>query len=88
MGITIRVTKDRGRYYVTEWRVGEQAFRGGIENTSIARISQLKGRSGKWLLAWMRRDQKWHNLPADIYSGTFDECLRIIVEDPYGVFWG
>jgi hypothetical protein len=88
MGITIRVTKNMGRYYVTEWRTGGQAFRGGIEDTPIARISPLKGKKGIWRLAWMKRDLKWHNLDGDEYQGTFDECLQTIVEDPDCAFWG
>jgi len=87
-GITIRVTKNRGRYYVTEWRTGEQSVWGGLEDTPIARISPVKDEKGKWQLAWMKRDLKWHNLIGYEYRGSFEQCLETIVEDPDCAFWG
>lgn len=87
LGITIRITKKQGRYYVSEWRVGEQAFSGKPEETPIARISPVRGKKSEWQLAWMRRDLKWHNLDED-YQGSFEYCLRLIIEDPDCCFWG
>lgn len=87
MGITIRVTKKMGRYYVSEWRVGRQSYsREPIEHP-IARISPIKGKPGRWQLAWIRRDMKWHNLDAE-YRGTFEQCAAMIIEDPDHCFWG
>ena len=86
--ITIRVTKNRGRYYVTEWRKGEQSVWGGLEDTPIVRISPVKDEKGMWQLAWMKRDLKWHNLIGDEYRGSFEQCLETIVEDPDCAFWG
>ncbi len=87
LGITIRVTKKQGRYYVSEWRVGKQTYRGTPEEMSIARISPIRGRKSTWQLAWMMRDLKWHNLD-ETYRGSFEHCLKLIIEDPDCCFWG
>jgi len=87
LGITIRVTKKQGRYYVTEWRVGKQSFRGKPEDTPIARISLIRSKKGQWQLAWMKRDLKWHNLD-ETYQGSFEYCLKLIIKDPDCCFWG
>lgn len=86
-GITLRVTKKQGRYYVTEWRTGAVTFHGGTVDTPIARISPVRGMADQWELAWMMRDLKWHNLGED-YRGSFERCLELIVEDPDCCFWG
>lgn len=87
LGITIRVTKKQGRYYVSEWRFGNQSFSGEPIEMPIARISPIKGKKDQWQLAWMMRDLRWHNLDEE-YRGTFEYCLKMIVEDPDCCFWG
>lgn len=86
-GITIRVIKKQGRYYVSEWRVGPQSFSGLPTDSPIARISRVKGKRDRWRLAWMMRDLQWHDL-GDEYEGSFEDCLSLIVNDPEGFFWG
>jgi hypothetical protein len=87
LGITIRVIQKQSRYYVSEWRTGRQSYSGKPVEHPIARISPIKGRPGRWQLAWMRKDMKWHNLDAE-YRGTFEQCAELIVEDPDHCFWG
>jgi len=85
--ITIRVTKKQGRYYVSEWRSGKQSFTGKPVEHPIARIAPVRGKKGEWQLAWMRKDLRWHNLDEE-YRGSFEYCLKMIVEDPDCCFWG
>ncbi|RKX69807.1 hypothetical protein DRP53_07060 [candidate division WOR-3 bacterium] len=87
LGITIRVTKKGGRYYVSEWRTGKQSFTGKPVEHPIARIAPIRGKGDEWQLAWMGKDLKWQNLD-ETYRGTFDYCLKMIIEDPGGFFWG
>ena len=86
-GITLRVTKKQGRYYVTEWMTGPMSFLGRTVDTPIARIAPVHGTKDSWQLAWMKRDLKWHNLGEE-YRGSFERCLELIVEDPDCCFWG
>jgi hypothetical protein len=86
-GITIRVMKRQGKYYVSEWRFGDQSLSGMPTESPIARISPIKGKKDQWQLAWMMRDIKWHSL-GDDYQGSFQRCLELIIEDPDGFFWG
>ena len=87
MGITIRITKKMGRYYVSEWRVGRQSFTGKPVESHIARIASVKGKKNQWQLAWMRKDMRWHDL-GWLYRGTFEQCIKTIIEDPEHCFWG
>ena len=86
-GITIRVKKERNRYYVSEWRTGKQSFTGKAFEHAIARLSPIKDEPGQWQLAWMRSDRRWHNLNEE-YRGVFEWCAYLIVQDSDGCFWG
>jgi len=87
LGITIRVIKKHGRYYVSEWRTGKQSFSGKPTESHIARISSVPGKKDRWELAWMPGDMKWHSLGKE-YQGIFEHCAKLIIHDPNHYFWG
>jgi len=87
IGITIRVTKEGGCYYVSEWRTGEQSFSGKTIKGLIARLSPIEGESDLWQLAWMRSDRRWYDLGEE-YRGRFEYCASLILKDPDHFFWG
>lgn len=87
LGITMRVIKKQGRYYVSEWRVKEQSFSGKPTESHIARMSPIRNKKNQWQLAWMPGDMKWHNLGKE-YCGTFEYCAGLIINDPGRCFWG
>jgi hypothetical protein len=87
LGITIRVKKKRGRYYVSEWRTGQQSFSGKTIKHPIARLSPVADEPDQWQLAWMRSNRRWYNLGEE-YRGPFEYCAHLILKDPDHCFWG
>jgi hypothetical protein len=83
-GVVIRVIKEGGDYFVTEWIASDRTKSNQAEDLSVARISPL---GDQWAVMCSDRDDGWKDL-GDKYRGTFDHCLEMIIEDPEYHFWG
>ncbi|MCK5116878.1 MAG: DUF3024 domain-containing protein [Candidatus Aegiribacteria sp.] len=65
-----------------QWKNPEKRMEGPVAKATYVVSRKI------WKLYWMRADLKWHRYTPLPDTGSLEQVLKEISEDPYCCFWG